>query len=142
MTQQELASWHESGHAVAAVARRVPLLRVDVRRVGNYVGWCNHGECEPESEAVILAAGPVAEREALGTGGYNWNAGGRDWDRLLTLSCRFPKSRDWMAARVQDARRIVLTHWPAVAWLAGALLERGELDGSYIENHLRSIVSC
>jgi len=145
-TGRTAAAYHEAGHAVAALAYRLPVVEARLQGDGGEVRF-DQAAATQRQLAVVTAAGPVAELRRCGGIDLHgaWGRGGRGSDRrLLDAAADRLAGRLDAAARqhlldgiASAAHRLLGDHWPAVTAVARALLRRGRLSGAALRRVVR-----
>jgi hypothetical protein len=133
---------HESGHAVMATLRGIPLAYVTIVREKKLAGRCVYAECAAHvlDLAAVALAGPEAEK----LGGFPWDAqdawgcagdfeSAREEIESLALAEDGKLDNTLYDAYLTDTegrmRHDLQQHWSAVEALAAALMERGTIPG-------------
>ena len=143
----EKTSWHESGHATAAVvlpnAHPVSVVTRLPTTDANGSTWRRPDgtmdQFSPQclfAEAVVSCSGPLAERIACGET-YGW---GDDVDMIeLRLNWIIREPNVALIKKVKRrALEVLHNHWDAVRAVAAALLEKQQLSGSEVEQIVRA----
>lgn len=140
--ERVITAAHEAAHSVVALLVGRSVRKVDILRrpSENSLGSTWHFARDGASvEAVLvgLAAGIAGEEYLLG-GGVQFGAGGAgDWQmmsRILDVQPGTMRELESLRTRcIQRARQLVWEHWPAIASVANALLERVDLTGEEVE---------
>jgi ATP-dependent Zn protease len=132
-------AYHESGHAVAALALGRPVHHVSILPDRERLGKCEFGKSafRPsedwlEREILISLAGLAAE--ARHTGVYSWDGAARD--RRYVRSLAVQRAGERQAARLERRLLAKAEHllfqegnWRAVELIAAELLSRGSISG-------------
>jgi ATP-dependent Zn protease len=132
-------AYHESGHAVMALALGRPVRRVSIRPNQLYLGHCEFGKgvFRPSEDwlerEILISLGGIAA-EAIHTGDYAWEAAHRDlrYVRDLAVKRAGEKQAERLQHRLLTKAEHLLGqagHWQAVELIAGELLRRGNISG-------------
>src|SRR5688500_7272314 len=87
----QTTAYHEAGHAVVALALGRPVQFVSIRPNREHLGICEFGKgvFRPSEDwlerEILIALGGVAAEARL-TGDYAWDAAGRDFRYVHTLT--------------------------------------------------------
>src|SRR3954451_17626750 len=132
-------AYHESGHAVVALALGRPIQLVSLLPKQDYLGRCQfrQGVVRPSEDwlerEILIALGGIAA-EARHTGDYAWDAADRDLQFVHDLAVQRAGERQaerlerWLLAK---AEHLIAKdgHWRAVELIAAELLRRGAISG-------------
>ena len=128
---------HESGHVLACILMRVPLVSATVEPSGEYAGLVQHhgprvsagaaGAADAVRWAAVLSAGRVAEEMVFG------DADGLEHDELAMRELERRAGRPVAALGLNHAERLLWPRRDALLALARELDRRGTMSGAEVE---------
>jgi hypothetical protein len=138
-------SYHEAGHAVAAQYFGLGMTHVSIRAAEDSLGRCsiqNGHTVDDLTAAVVMLAGQVAERMALGKDPRpNWfldDDHDMDSARLFVQRACKDELEGRQLAQLK-ARALMSTKWEAVSTIAGELQRKTTLLGEDVERICREL---
>ena len=139
------AAYHEAGHAVLCVVGAYDIEHVTITEGSGLCKDIGRPDWHRAEYTWMLLAGVVAEARFLRCGIFSMNpyTWSNDWEsarEMIAGRIGMEDQESWndpeMDAGVDDAfanaKRLVAEHWPLIERVAGALLERGRLDGDEV----------
>jgi ATP-dependent Zn protease len=143
-SKREIAAHHEAGHAVVALAFRIPVLRASIKPRGASGGRVITPRLPPDKavdiQLFITLAGPFAHRRFAPRS--NWltdigNAHAMIFGKEKRKGTEAEKQR-YLADTVGRAEKVVDYFWPDIKATARALLKHETLTGDEISAAIRA----
>jgi hypothetical protein len=154
---ERATAFHEAGHAVAAFAFGIPILRKGITVIpgDGYDGQCHHSgsiggdpntnrseamKSKAERQSIVALAGMQAQRRYRRYSVRRYH-GHNDYLRAANLLSHFTESREeegvWLRLLQIRAERLVEIWWPTIERLADVLVEKQTLTGKQVEQLIR-----
>ena len=137
MTEEELAAYHEAGHAVAALVLSANDVCASIMCDEQSWGRVNYTflKTAPVSQAMIVYAGPAAEWRVMDEGNDDKDSIiGNEADKLLNLiheiDARPAELHPTLVAIGRLAEELLDDHWASVKNVAEALLRSTSLSAA------------
>lgn len=136
----EIMAHHEAGHAVAALALRVPLTRVTLNKTKYRDGAFDQDDpYDLARDAIFTLAGEEAEAQIHDDSGHTSEDDRKHFENLCDI--RYPHDPDrrarWKLGMQLETCTLVSQYFDSIALLAALLVTRRDLSVGEVVRHLK-----